>query len=155
MKKQKIYVDTSVVGGCFDEEFSLWSNGLMKDFLVGNFLPIVSEIVTSEIAPAPKRVREKYVELIDMGAEILTVSDEAMQLLRMYQKRTVLSDNFENDMLHIALATIAQIDAVVSWNFKHIVHFDKIRLFNGVNIESGYKPIAIYSPREVTNYGEV
>ena len=47
------------------------------------------------------------------------------------------------------MATVADVDVIVSWNFKHIVHFDKIRLFNAVNIEQGYKPMNIYSPREV------
>ena len=55
-------------------------------------------------------------------------------------------------MLHIALATIADVDVLVSWNFRHIVRLDKIRLFNAVNIEQGYKPVSIYSPREVISY---
>lgn len=56
---------------------------------------------------------------------------------------------FHADALHIALATVGQVDLVVSWNFKHIVRFDKIRLFKAVNREMGYKEIEIYSPREV------
>lgn len=55
--------------------------------------------------------------------------------------------------MHIALTTIAEVDVLVSWNFKHIVHFDKVRMFNAVNIELGYKPLQIYSPRGVTDYG--
>ena len=66
-----------------------------------------------------------------------------------YMERSVLGQRFINDMLHIALATIAEVDVLVSWNFKHIVHLDKIRLFNAVNMEQGYKPLTIYSPREV------
>jgi len=57
-------------------------------------------------------------------------------------------------MLHIALATVADVDVLVSWNFKHIVRLEKIRIFNGVNLELGYKPLLIYSPREVTHHGE-
>jgi hypothetical protein len=64
----------------------------------------------------------------------------------------VLTPRFRNDMLHIALATVAEADVLVSWNFRHIVRLDKIRLFNGINIELGYKSVAIYSPREVTTY---
>ena len=56
-------------------------------------------------------------------------------------------------MLHIAVATVGEVDVVVSWNFKHIVRLDKIQLFNGINIELGYRPLAIYSPREVATYG--
>lgn len=57
-------------------------------------------------------------------------------------------------MLHIAIATIAEVDVVVSWNFRHIVRLEKIRFFNGVNLELGYKPLSIYSPREVATYGK-
>jgi hypothetical protein len=53
-------------------------------------------------------------------------------------------------MLHIALATVANVDVLVSWNFKHIVRFDKIRLFNAANLQQGYKLLAIHSPREVS-----
>lgn len=41
---------------------------------------------------------------------------------------------------------------LVSWNFRHIVRLDKIRLFNAVNLEQGYKPLTIYSPREVISH---
>ena len=47
-----------------------------------------------------------------------------------------------------------KLQKLVSWNFRHIVRLDKIRLFNAVNIEQGYKPISIYSPREVISYGQ-
>jgi hypothetical protein len=59
---------------------------------------------------------------------------------------------FRNDMLHIALATVADVDVLVSWNFRNVVRLEKIRLFNTVNLERGYKPIEIYSPREVTTH---
>ncbi len=75
-------------------------------------------------------------------------------LAQYYQDRNILTPKFFDDGIHIAVATIAEVDVLVSWNFKHIVHFDKIRLFNSVNLELGYKQIQIYSPREVTNYEE-
>ena len=55
-------------------------------------------------------------------------------------------------MMHIALSTAADVDVLVSWNFKHIVHYDKIRQFNAVNLRLGYKSLQIFSPREVANY---
>ena len=82
-------------------------------------------------------------------AEALPVSTEALDLLSKYSDRKILGARFQNDMLHIAIATIAEVDVLVSWNFRHIVRLDKIRLFNAVNIELGYKPLTIYSPREV------
>ena len=71
-----------------------------------------------------------------------------------YQQRKILTPKFYDDGVHIALATIEEADVLVSWNFKHIVKFDKIRLFNAVNLFCGYKPLQIYSPREVTTHAD-
>ena len=38
---------------------------------------------------------------------------------------------------------------IVSWNFKHIVHFDKMRGFNAINVREGYGMLTILSPLEV------
>ena len=154
MKKARVYIDTSVIGGCFDEEFASWSNGLLKDFRLGHFKPVVSEVVAFELESAPERVKSKYEELIIDGAEILKINDETLKLLNVYRQQKILGQKFERDMMHIALATVHEVDILVSWNFKHIVHFDKIQLFNKANEKAGYQPLTIYSPREVTNYEE-
>lgn len=49
---------------------------------------------------------------------------------------------------------LAEVDVLVSWNFRHIVRFDKIRLFNAVNLEQGYRTLQVFTPREVTSYGK-
>ena len=77
---------------------------------------------------------------------------EVEELARAYLARKILSERFSDDARHIACATVAEADVLVSWNFKHIVNLQKIRLFNAVNIELGYKPIEIYSPMEVTSH---
>jgi hypothetical protein len=153
MKIQRIYIDTSVIGGCFDPEFAEWSNGLLQDFRNATFQPLLSEVIAAEIGEAPQIVQAVYAELAMLGAEILVVEDAALELADEYQKRNILTPIFYDDGLHIAIATVAEADLLVSWNFKHIVRFDKIRLFNAVNIEFGYKPLQIFSPREVTIHG--
>ena len=150
MNVLRIYVDTSVLGGCFDDEFAPWSTALLRAFHAGRFRAILSEVIAAEVRRAPEPIRVAYADLLASGAEVLTVSDEALQLLAAYQSRAILPPQFANDLLHIALATIADVDVLVSWNFKHIVRLDKIRLFNAVNLEFGYRPLSIYSPREVT-----
>ena len=154
MKRQRVYTDTSVIGGCFDAEFRTWSNGLFHDFRLGLFVPVVSAVVAAEIEDAPAVVRGAYADLLTMSAEVLLVTDEALDLADAYLERGVLTPKFYDDATHIALATLADVDLVVSWNFRHIVHYDKIRAFNAVNLERGYKPVQIYSPREVTHHGE-
>ncbi len=154
MRLPRVYIDTSVIGGCHDDEFVSWSNGLIKDFRLGNFKPVVSEVVDAKIQDAPQTVRDSYAEILTLEPEFLNVTEEAVQLAETYLERQILTSKFSDDALHIALASVAEVDVLVSWNFKHIVHFDKIRLFTAVNIECGYKPLQIYSPREVTNYEE-
>jgi hypothetical protein len=150
MKKPRIYLDTSVIGGCFDVEFSEWSNGLMGDFAAGVYMPILSDVVAAEVQDAPEAVRQKYEVLLSGEHEFVIVTEEVVELADAYQRRKILTPKFYDDGLHIALASVAEADLLVSWNFKHIVHYDKIRLFSSVNLELGYKPLQIYSPREVT-----
>ena len=153
MKKTRIYVDTSVIGGCCDPEFQDWSRGLLSDFQAGTFLLFLSELTDAEIQDAPEDVQNIYTEFRECTDRILELTSEAIELADTYLNHNILTQNFRNDARHIAIATIAGADLLVSWNFKHIVHFEKIQRFNAVNIEMGYKTILIYSPREVTTYG--
>jgi len=154
VKKLRVYLDTSVVGGCFDPEFAVWSNALVADFEAQRFLPAVSELVAAEVEVAPANVRKKFDELLDLGAELLRIDQEALDLAGEYSQHEILPPKFRNDLLHIAIATVGDVDVLVSWNFKHIVRLEKIRLYSAVNLEAGYKPLQIYSPREVSSYDE-
>jgi hypothetical protein len=155
MKIPRIYIDTSVIGGCFDDEFNIWSNALFDDIFKGFFHPVISSVVAEEIERAPELVRNQYESLLKIGASVLAPDKECFELLKHYEKHEIIPIKFRNDMLHIAVATIADVDILVSWNFKHIVRYDKIQQFNAVNIENGYRAVAIYSPREVTYYEKI
>ncbi|HBL31643.1 MAG TPA: hypothetical protein DD490_32880 [Acidobacteria bacterium] len=98
-------------------------------------------------------VKAKWDEILHLDPAFLEVTAEVTALTASYAEHGALPPKCGNDMLHIALATVADIDVLVSWNFKHIVRLDKIRVFNAVNLELGYKQLQIYSPREVTSYG--
>jgi hypothetical protein len=152
IKIPRIYIDTSVIGGCFDDEFHVWSNSLIDNVKTGVFKSVTSEIVAAEIADAPEYVQAKYRELISFGIEKVSESEQSLTLLAEYKNREILSNKFSNDMSHIALATVAEVDIVVSWNFKHIVNYGKINLFNSVNLACGYRTLGIYSPMEVSSY---
>lgn len=151
-KKLRIYIDTSVIGGCYDDEFKIWSNQLMEEFKIDLHSPVISEITQAEIIKAPNEVKSILLKLMDYDCELISETEESIKLAQKYIEAGILSENFENDARHIAVATIGNVDILVSWNFKHIVHFDKIRQFNSVNMREGYKPIEIYSPREVISY---
>ena len=153
MAGPRIYVDTSVLGGCFDAEFSVWSNGLLDDFRRGLLHPVLSDVTAEEIGRAPATVQTVHEELVALGAELVSVSPEVLALVAAYEVRAILGPRYRNDLLHIALATVAAVDALVSWNFRHIVRLDRIQQFNEVNIALGRGALMIYSPREVTTYG--
>ena len=152
MNPFRIYIDTSVLGGCFDPEFAAWSNGLMRDFRAGRLVPVLSDVTAAEVASAPAPVRDLHQEMLALAGTVLPVTSAVLALVTRYETKKILNAKFRPDMQHIALATIAAVDALVRRNFKHIVRLEKIRLFNAVNVESGYPVLSIRSPREVTTY---
>lgn len=152
MARLRIYVDTSVIGGCFDVEFMTWSDALIRDFRAKRLIPVLSDVTAAEIAAAPAAVRVLHQELLGLSGGVLPVTKAVLALVAAYEARRILPKRFAADLTHIALATIAEVDAIVSWNFKHIVRLERIRLFNAVNIELGYRALSIVSPREVTTY---
>ena len=154
MRRFRVYVDTSVIGGCFDPEFAAWSRLLVEDFRRRRLRPVVSDVVSMEVDLAPPNVRSQYNELVGLGAEILVVTRQVDDLAVAYAEQGVLSWRSRNDMLHVALASFARVDALVSWDFRHLVRVDKVRAFNAVNARLGVPPATIASPREVTFYGE-
>ena len=118
MKRQRIYLDTSVIGGCLDDEFAPWSNGLYQVFREGHFVPVVSHLVAAELVLAPQPVQAKYQELLDFESEMLGESPEASALAAKYGEHRMLPKSFTADGLHIALATVAAVDILVSWKLQ-------------------------------------
>ena len=149
MKKLCIYVDTSVIGGCEDDEFSTASRLLWSKFSTGEFMLVISDLTLQEIETAPPVVR-RHLEEIPVGHQIqVHLSEEAKQLADAYLSHGVVGAGSLADALHVALATVNTVDVLVSWNFRHIVNLGRIRLFNAVNLEQGYGLIEIRTPREV------
>ncbi len=147
----KIYADTSVFGGIFDTEFSEASKQFFNEIDSGRFILVTSAVVAAEIEPAPEHIREFFAKYASHGT-IAEVSNEALDLQSKYIDSGVVTRKSLNDALHVAIATVSSCDLIVSWNFKHIVHFDKIPKYNAVNILNDYQPIGIHSPLEVIEY---
>ncbi|MGA2296479.1 MAG: PIN domain protein [FCB group bacterium] len=149
MHKQRIYIDTSVIGGCFDDEFAEWSNKLFELIKSGEVIAIISEVTTTEIEPAPISIKNKLKELPDKYVEFIERTEEAEYLASKYIDNNAISVKFQEDALHIATATFYKVNVLVSWNFKHIVNLRRIMLYNAVNLIFGYTNLEIRSPREV------
>jgi predicted nucleic acid-binding protein len=146
-----VYADTSVFGGAFDDEFRDASERLVEAITAGRFVLITSELVRQEIAAAPQTVRQLFEEMLPI-ADIAPVTAEAVELQRAYLGAGIVSERFATDALHVAVATVSGASMIVSWNFRHIVNFQKIPKYSAVNRLHGYQDIAIYSPLEVIGH---
>jgi len=153
----KVYSDTSTLGGCFDKEFAEWSNALVEEFKIGKKMLVLSDLTLQELEPAPQEVKDKLAEIPIKYQIGIGINDEAFQLAETYINEGALTTKSFNDALHIALATIYNADVLASWNFKHIVNLNRIRLYNSINLKLGYRMIEIRTPREILeipDYGE-
>jgi len=101
----------------------------------------------SELDSAPERVKKLVRELPQNIVKYLEITEECLYLADKYIQEKVVGKTSRDDCIHIALATINRADALVSWNFKHIVNLKSI-----LNLKYGYPVIEIRSPIEMIDY---
>jgi predicted nucleic acid-binding protein len=146
--KPRVYIDTSVVGGYFDDEFHEDTKRFFERVFRKDFIVYFSEISETELSLAPSQVRNLKDRIPMDCYRYLELDHESKNLAQVYISEKILGQASYNDAYHIALSTVNRLDVLVSWNFKHIVNFDKIKLFNSVNLRLGYPMIDIRSPLE-------
>jgi predicted nucleic acid-binding protein len=151
---QRIYIDTSIVGGYFDEEFKEATRMLFQRFENKEIKFVVSELLDLELIKAPLHVRELLFNYPSDYFERVDLTEEAIRLADTYIEEKVVGKSSIEDCRHIAMATIYKVDVLASWNFKHIVNLDRIKGYNSVNLRLGYSMIEIRSPKDLVNYGE-
>jgi len=149
--QQRIYIDTSVFGGCFDTEFEEPSKQLFQEFQQGLKTSVISNVTLLELERAPRNVRNLLKDIPEIYREHITLDQEARNLAQHYVDEQVVSNKYLLDAQHIAMASIHRVDVLVSWNFKHIVNLRRIHLYNAVNLKYSYPMVEIRSPREVLN----
>ena len=145
----RVYVDTSVIGGCEDAEFSAGSLAFFDQVRLGRYVVLVSELTYFELQRAPDAVRQILNSLPKGYVVEVMIDAEVESLARAYIEAGALPAARRADATHIAAATVARADLILSWNFQHIVNFNRIHKFKGVNIQNGYPAIEIYSPMEL------
>jgi len=150
-RKWKLYLDTSVFGGVFDakEGFDLASRRVIDAVLDNTAVLHYSDALEEELADAPEQVRILFEAIPDHAKVKIELSQEVVELSQAYLKAGIVGPQWLDDTLHVAAATVSRADAIVSWNFKHIVRLDKIKAYNSVNLDNGYGIITIISPKEV------
>jgi len=153
MKKDRIYIDTSIVGGFFDVEFDIETKLLFKRLENREVIFVVSDLLDIELERAPDRVKNLLYQYPDDFFERVTLTLEAKELGEQYVKENVVGQTSIEDCYHIAMATINNVDVLASWNFKHIVNFTRIKGYNAVNLKNGYNLLEIRNPKDLIEYG--
>lgn len=126
----RVYIDTSIIGGCLDDEFIEWSNKLINEFKSGKKIAVVSDLTLKEIEEVPQNVKDILNGVPIYYREYVILNDEAKLLAQRYIKERAINKSHLVDAQQIAIATVNKVDVLVSWNFKHIVNLKRIRLYN-------------------------
>jgi hypothetical protein len=145
----RYYFDTSIFGGYYDDEFLFETNLIFEKVLSGKIICLYSEIIEEELKKAPSRVTKLFNTLNDNQKEKIHISEEILMLAHEYITEKVVGETSLYDCIHIAAATVHQADALISWNFKHIVNSNRIIGYNHINSQRGLTQITIKSPREI------
>lgn len=153
MKKLKLYLDTSIPNHLFAEdtpERMRMTKWFLKNITqkTEEYELYISDVVVKEINRAPEEKKRKlFFALKNMV--VLRITPECDSLAKEYLKAGVIPDRYGNDAYHIAIATVYELDILVSWNFEHMVNFKTRKKVNAINTLLGYKNIEIITPEEV------
>ena len=150
-KTTSLYLDTSIFGGYYDDIFMRETRLLFEKIKAGKYHVFISDIVENELENAPENVKKL---LNEINYEIIYITSECENLADEYIKEKVVGKTSRDDCIHIATATIFNVDYLVSWNYKHILRAEKIKGYNSINLRNGYKQLDIHSPREMEVYDD-
>ncbi len=155
MKIPKIYFDTSIFNFALAEDVPIEKEITLNFFdevKNGKYEVFISEVVIGEINRAPEAKAVKLRDCIKkINPEELVLDNNALSLAKEYIEKGVIPAKYEDDAFHIAIASVNDLDIIVSWNFTHIVKLKTRREVAVINTLKGYKPIEICSPQEVSN----
>ena len=157
MRKLKLYVDTSVWNFYFADD-APEKRDVTKEFFdlvqQGRYEVFISEVVIKEINDAPEPKKAQLGGLIkDCPVVELEITEPVDELAKSYMAKGILPAKKEDDALHVAMATVAEMDALVTWNFQHLANLRKVELFHSASLEMGYfKKLEIVTPMEVSRY---
>lgn len=152
MRQQIIYLETTLFNYYFDDERDAHSDTiqLFDDILASKYQPFTSLYVIEEIEKAPEEKREKMIKLVEQySITVLALSAEAERLADLYVEQGIIPLKYRTDGVHIAVATVNELDMIISINFQHIVKRKTKIGTDSINAWNGYRTVKIYTPMEV------
>ena len=147
-----LYLDNSIVGGYFDAEFEEATRLLWRLEEEGRCRFVASVVTQQEVIQAPPAVIELFAKTFPDNSSLLDLTLRAEGLAKAYVESGIVTSKYVDDARHVAIATTHGIGILVSWNFRHLVNYQRESGFNRINLENGYPTIRIISPLELV-YG--
>lgn len=147
--KIKIYMDTSIPSAYYDTSKPMRQLITQKWFEnnASSHILYISVIAIDEIAELGNSDRKHNIKnlIFDYKMKVLKLSEEAVNLSKKYMRKGAIPWSEPDDAYHVAIASVNHLDALASWNFKHIVSINPIRKIHEINIQNGYPIIEIGS----------
>ncbi len=156
MKKPQLYLETSVWNYYFADDAPEKRETTLRFFdkiRQGEYEIFISDIVVEEIGRADDSKKRSLLNIIaEYSPTRLIISEEVAELAQQYISEGALPASKIEDAMHAAVATVFEVDALISWNLKHLANLKKMELINAVNIKAGYfKRLELITPMEVSD----
>ncbi len=149
---ERIYLDTSIPSAYFDErdkKRQKITQQWWKEVLVSKYKPYISELVESELGDTKNKRRQHELLGLVKSIESLEITEEAEELAKAYLDDEIIPEEYIDDAIHLAIATINNIGVVASWKFAHLVNHETKKRVRAINVLKGYREIEIESPLEL------
>ena len=150
----RVYVETSVWSFVLADDvpdYRLHTLEFLAQCRAGRIEPFVSPVVLEELDRAEPHLRDRLIQLVrEIEPTVVEFDRRAEELADAFVRERVVPASKPQDARHVAAAFVAELDVLVSWNFRHIASVRRADRFNaGALLEGFYKPLRIVSPPEV------
>ncbi|MBU1421121.1 MAG: hypothetical protein V1768_01415 [Patescibacteria group bacterium] len=150
IKKQKIYLDTSVISAYYDERQIDRMKLTRESYQKIKFFDLyISEITLNELEQTTDIERKNKFLKFTQGLNILPLTLQAKKLSQIYSQTKIIPVKFQDDIFQIAIAVTNNMNYILSWNFKHMVNLSVRTVINAINVQQGYAQIEILAPPEM------
>ena len=148
IKRPRLYLDNSVISAYDDPRFPA-SNWVIDAAKVGRLVLVISDVTMVEHRRAPKDIQDVLRKVPSASIEIIRISEEAYLLAEAFVEARIITYKWLFDASHVAAATIARVDALLSWNKDHFLNENRLVKFNGIIRLRGHREVVIIRPSEV------
>lgn len=159
LKKQKLYLDTSVISFYFAEDspekMAITRKFFDQELVRGEYDIYLSALTIQELGNCKDPVlQDKLLEFAyGLPTQVLEATQEINEIGQQFVMEGIIPAKYQDDGIHLAFGLLYDMDYIVSWNFKHLVKPKTKKAVRAFSIKEGYKQIEIITPEEVAEGG--